>query len=341
MSATTVNLPSWIIEQRRALLTQRGHAYLLHGPSGLGQFTLAMELARAWLCDAPHADGACASCASCHAVEVHAHADLTLLMPETEMLERGWPLPEKAQSDIDDKKRKPSREIRVDAMRATVEFSQRTSARGRSKVVVVYPAEQMNAIAANALLKTLEEPPGDTRFVLATEAAHALLPTIRSRCMAHALRWPPQDQVLAWLAQEGVAPATAASLLRAAGGRPDDALQLARSGAEPQAWAQFPKAMQRGEARALEGWAPSAAIAAMQKLCHDLQRKAVGASPRYFQLTDLPPAPPQLALARWGKDLAQAARTADHPFHVPLLLEALVAQAQNVLHLPAATAKKT
>ncbi len=335
-----MSLPDWITEQRRALLAQRGHAWLLHGPSGLGQFALALELARAWLCEAPGDEGACGSCASCHAIEVHAHADLAVLMPETDMLERGWPLPEKAQSDIDDKKRKPSREIRVDAMRATVEFAQRTSARGRGKVVVVYPAEQMNAIAANALLKTLEEPAGNTRFVLATEAAHALLPTIRSRCMAHALRWPPQEQVLAWLNQEGVPPAVAAPLLRAAGGRPDDALQLARTGAEPQAWAQFPAAMQRGDVRAVEGWSPAAAIASMQKLCHDLQLKAVGAEPRYFQPADLPAPPPHLQLARWGKELAQSARTADHPFTAALLLEALVANARNVLHSAAATARK-
>jgi DNA polymerase-3 subunit delta' len=58
---------------------------------------------------------------------------------------------------------------------------------GRSKVVLVYPAERMNHVTANALLKTLEEPPGDVKFVLATEASHLLLPTIRSRCMGHAM----------------------------------------------------------------------------------------------------------------------------------------------------------
>ena len=111
-----------------------------------------------------------------------------MLMPETHMLERGWPLPEKAQAEIDEKKRKPSKEIRVDAMREAIEFAQRTSARGRGKAMLIYPAERMNAVTANALLKTLEEPPGDMRFVLATEAAHLLLPTIRSRCLTHTLR---------------------------------------------------------------------------------------------------------------------------------------------------------
>lgn len=336
-----MSLAPWLAAQRTQLLAQRGHAWLLHGPSGLGQFTLAMELARAWLCESPGADGACGHCTSCHAIDVHAHADLAVLMPETEMLARGWPLSEKAQADIDDKKRKPSREVRVDTMRETVEFAQRTSARGRGKVVVVYPAEQMNAIAANALLKTLEEPAGDTRFVLATEAAHALLPTIRSRCMAHALHWPPKDQVLQWLAGQGVAADVAAVLLRAAGSRPDDALALAQAGTSPAAWSAFPKAMQRGEVRAVEGLGPSEAIAALQKLCHDLQVTSAGAAPRYFEAADLPPPPSLTALARWSKELVQAARTADHPFAVPLMLEALVAQARNVLHSAPATVKNT
>lgn len=336
-----MSLPPWLAAQRGQLLAQRGHAWLLQGPSGLGQFTLAMELARAWLCEAPGAQAACGQCTSCHAIDVHAHADLAVLMPESDMLERGWPLSEKAQAEIDDKKRKPSREIRVDAMREAVEFAQRTSARGRGKVVVVYPAEQMNAITANALLKTLEEPAGATRFVLATEAAHALLPTIRSRCMAHALHWPPQEQALQWLAEQGVAREVAGALLRAAGGRPDDALALAASGTSPTAWAAFPKAMQRGDVRAVEGWRPAEAIAALQKLCHDLQVASAGAVPRYFEAADLPPPPALAALARWSRELAQAARTADHPFVAPLMLEALVAQARNALHLPAESAKIT
>ena len=186
----------WIAAQRDQLLAQRGHAWLLQGPSGLGQFELALELVRAWLCDAPSPHGACGQCGSCHAVAVHTHADLCVLMPETVMLALGWPLPEKAQSEIDDKKRKPSREIRVEAMRDAVEFCQRTSARGRGKAVLVYPAEQMNTITANALLKTLEEPPGDTRFVLASDAAHALPATIRSRCCAYSLA-PVAEEVCA------------------------------------------------------------------------------------------------------------------------------------------------
>ena len=322
----------WIAAQRDQLLAQRGHAWLLQGPSGLGQFELALELVRAWLCDAPSPHGACGQCGSCHAVAVHTHADLCVLMPETVMLALGWPLPEKAQAEIDDKKRKPSREIRVEAMRDAVEFCQRTSARGRGKAVLVYPAEQMNTITANALLKTLEEPPGDTRFVLASEAAHLLLPTIRSRCLGHTLHWPDEAQALQWLQAQGLAPEVAQAQLRAAGGRAQDALAQAQAGRSPATWAQLPKALARGEVAALADLTPAQAINALQKLCHDLQASACGAAPRYFAAIDLPPPPPLLALARWAQALTRAARTAEHPFNTGLMLEALVAQARQTLH---------
>ena len=144
----------WLTRQLGQLLAQRGHAWLLQGPSGLGQYTLALDLARAWLCEKPTPTGACGHCESCHAIDVRTHADLCVLMPETVMQQRQWPLGEKAQAELDDKKRKPSREIRVDVMRDAIEFSQRTSAWGRGKVVLVFPAERMNAVTANALLKS-------------------------------------------------------------------------------------------------------------------------------------------------------------------------------------------
>ncbi|MBP7536794.1 MAG: DNA polymerase III subunit delta', partial [Ottowia sp.] len=241
----------WIARQLESLLAQRGHAWLLQGPSGLGQFELAEALVRAWLCDAPTPHGACGQCASCHGIDVHTHPDLVVLMPETDMIARGWPLPEKAQSDIDDKKRKPSKEIRVDAMRDAIEFAQRTSGRGRGKAVLVYPAERMNQVTANALLKTLEEPPGDVRFVLATDAAHLLLPTIRSRCLGHTMLWPHADEALPWLTAQGIAAGEGAALLRAGGGRPAEALALAQGKDSARRWALLPRALARGDVGAL------------------------------------------------------------------------------------------
>ena len=327
------SLAPWIARQLQALLAQRGHAWLLQGPSGLGQFELALALVRAWLCDQPGVEGACGQCPSCHGIDVHTHPDLVVLMPETEMLARGWPLPEKAQAEIDDKKRKPSRDIRVEAMREAIEFAQRTSGRGRGKAVLVYPAERMNAVTANALLKTLEEPPGDMRFVLATDAAHQLLPTIRSRCLSHTLVWPEADEVRPWLAAQGVAGEQAAALLHAAGGRPAEALALAEGKDAARRWSQLPQALARGEPSALADLPLPEAVARLQKLCHDLLAVQVGAAPRFFDVADLPRQPlPLLALTRWWQQLAQSARTAEHPLNAGLATEFLVSSARQVLN---------
>ena len=326
-------LAPWLQRQLDALLAQRGHAWLLQGPSGLGQFELALALVRAWLCDQPTPDGACGLCPSCHGIDVHTHPDLVVLMPETEMLARGWPLPEKAQAEIDDKKRKPSREIRVDAMREAIEFAQRTSGRGRGKAVLVYPAERMNAVTANALLKTLEEPPGDARFVLATDAAHLLLPTIRSRCLSHTLAWPPADEALAWLATQGLAGPQAAALLQAAGGRPAEALALAEGKDSARRWSQLAPALARGDVAALADLPLPEAVARLQKLCHDLLALQVGAAPRFFAPADLPRQPLSLlALTRWWQQLAQSARTAEHPLNAGLATEFLVSSARQALN---------
>ncbi|SEA04038.1 hypothetical protein [Variovorax sp. YR216] len=333
MNADT--LSPWLRKPLTELLRQRGHAWLLQGPSGLGQYELGLALAAAWLCEQPEEskkEGACGHCPSCHAIQVRTHADLCVLMPEVAMQALGWPLDEKAQADIDDKKRKPSREIRVEAMRDAVGFAQRTSARGLGKVVFVYPAERMNTITANALLKTLEEPVGDVRFVLASEAAWQLLPTIRSRCLGFTLPWPEPGEAHEWLVAQGVPASDAAVLLRAAGGRPSDALRLAAQGQSPKAWGLLPKAMVRGDVSALADHAPAQAIDVLQKLCHDLMATDSGAEPRFFDMADLPPVPPRGALARWSKSLANAAKTAEHPFNAGLMLEALVSEARTTLN---------
>ena len=328
-TAASQTVAPWITAQLHSLLTQRGHAWLLAGPSGLGQYELAMALVRAWLCDQAGSQGACGVCASCHAIDVHAHADLCVLCPETVLLDLGWPLGEKAQSEIDSKKRKPSKEIRVEAMRDAVEFAQRTSARGRGKAVLVFPAERMNVFTANALLKTLEEPVGDVKFVLATDAAHLLLPTIRSRCLGHTMSWPDQDAALRWLQAQGVPAPQAAVMLRASGGRPADALLMAPVSDR---WRLLPKAVLRGEVAVFKDWTPAQTVDALHKLCHDLLALKSGAQPRYFEVADLPTPGSWHSLSDWAKSLAQTRRTVEHPFNPGLMLEALVSQAQLALN---------
>lgn len=333
MDSTGVNLPLpvWLLGQRQSLLAQKGHAWLLHGPSGLGQYTLALELAQTWLCDQPTPAGACRACASCHAVAVRTHPDLCVVMPELEMLGRQWPLQEKAQAEIDEKKRKPGKEIRVDAMRNAIEFAQRTAARGRGKVVLVYPAEMMNGISANALLKTLEEPPGDTRFILASQSAHLLLPTIRSRCMSHAMVFPDHQQSIAWLVEQGIDPRAARVHLAACGDRPMDALAMAvESGASE--WSAFPDAMHRGDVAFVREWSASQLVSALHKLCHDQMAASLGANPRFFPRDSLVDGCHFQRLAAWSKALGLSMRSVEHPYNGGLMQEALVNQARLALH---------
>ena len=334
--APSHTLAPWLARQLRALLAQRGHAWLLQGPPGLGQFDLALALVRAWLCDAPTPQGACAQCPSCHGIDVHTHADLAVLMPEAQMIERGWLLAEKTEkSESDDKKRKqPSKEIRIDAMREAIELAQRTSARGRGQAMLVFPAERMNHITANALLKTLEEPPGDMRFALGSEAAHLLPPTIRSRCQAHTMLWPAEDEALAWLTEQGVPAPQAAALLRAAGGLPAQALAAHRNGLDARQWAHLPRAMLQGDVGAFKDVPLPEVVSRLQKLCHDLIAVQQGAAPRFFDAAALPPKRQSLrALTGWSKQLQQAARIAEHAsLNVPLATEDLVSSACQALN---------
>jgi len=328
-------LPPWIDAQSKTLLSQQGHAWLLQGPSGLGQYTLATALVGAWLCESNMAatQGACGQCGSCHALSVHTHADLFVLMPETILLALGWPLGEKAQSEIDNKSRKPSKEIRIDAMRDAIEFCQRTNARGKGKAVLVFPAERMNHITANALLKTLEEPPGALKFVLASEAAHQLLPTIRSRCLIHTMVWPDPQEATAWLQTQGIAPAEAALLLKSAGGRPEEVQRQKLMGQSMQWWSSFPKAMRAGDASFCSDLPASEVISALQKLCHDLLMAQIFAPLRYFDSKDLPAVKAStVLLTAWFKRLSLAAKSAEHPFNAGLMLEALCAEASEVMN---------
>ena len=330
-------LAPWLQRQLESLLHQRGHALLLTGPSGLGQYELGLALARAWLCDQPTPQGACGQCESCHGVNVRTHPDLCALMPETLSLELDWPLDESTQKDLDEKKRKPSKWIRVEAARQVVGFAQMTRSRGSTKVVLVYPAERLNVESANTLLKTLEEPQGDLRFVLATGAAHSLLPTIRSRCQTHALQWPDASEALAWLEQQAQAHGIKSDAeqrevcLAAAGGRPSDALAWMAAGLQPSPWQGIPQAVARGDWGLLSDWEPARQLTVLQQLCHDLMAQASGAEPRYFAPSSLPTPPRWAVLATWAKELSEAAKTVEHPYSAGLLQEAWAARAKSLL----------
>jgi DNA polymerase-3 subunit delta' len=210
-------------------------------------------------------------------------ADLCVLMPEVQMMELGWPLPEKAQADIDDKKRKPSKEIRVEAMRDAVEFCQRTSARTRQGRAGL-PGRANECHYRQRLAQDAGGAARRHRFVLASEAAHQLLPTIRSRCLTHTMTWPAAAEAAQWLQAQGLNEPDAAAGLQAAGGRPGDALRMAADAGKAAAWAQLPRQLAKGDVAALAAFAPVDAVQALQKICHDLMALAGGGEPGISRL---------------------------------------------------------
>ena len=218
-------LPPWLREPAREALALRArwpHALLVHGPEGVGKRALALHFARALLCETPGSDGsACGACPSCHYVAVGQHPDLRLVEP----------------FDVDeDGNVTPTEVIKIDAIRSLTQWSQRTSHRGIAKVAVIVPADRMHPPTANALLKTLEEPPSATYLLLVAHQAGRLLPTIASRCQRHAVPLPQRDGAVAWLASQHVA--NPEQMLAQAGGAPLIAAEIAERGLESErnAW---------------------------------------------------------------------------------------------------------
>lgn len=335
-------LPAWLAPAFEALAAEAPPALLLHGPAGVGGWELAVALAAAALCEAPAGPSrpgglACGACAGCALTRAGTHPDLLLLLPEALRPTWAWGGAEAEPSAEPEGEsggpRKPSPEIKVEALRAALAFAQQTNARGGAKLVLLAPAERLHAVAANALLKTLEEPPAGLRFILLSAAPQRLLPTVRSRCRAWRLGWPAADAARDWLAAQGLDQAEAR--LAAAGGAPLEALARAEAGEDPAAWGGWAEALAAGEA----GWAAELPrprlVEALARLATDLARVAAGAAPASFTpavLAAFRPGPSELpALAQWAASLRRHARRAEHPLHAGLAQELLIAEAQACL----------
>jgi DNA polymerase III subunit delta' len=322
----------WLREPlAQALAGQRGHALLLQASPGIGALEFALCLAQSRLCEAPVQGLACGHCASCKLVRNHGHPDLFVLLPEILRREQGWPLAHDKGDAGEEGKRKPSRQIRIDDVRAVLDWVTKTSSRGQGKAVVLHPAEALNDHAASALLKTVEEPPVGTRLILTCTDPQRLLPTIRSRCQLLSLPVPTPEQAAAWLAERQVARPQV--LLAACDGQPLQALVWAETGVNADAWEQLPAAIQQGRANALAGWSVPRAIDALFKLCHDRMALAAGGPPRYFSAAALGNrhATDWARLSAWQAQLRRLAQAADHPWHEVLTVEALVASAYQTL----------
>lgn len=322
----------WLAPPLAQALASQGHALLLHAAPGSGALALALTLAQARLCEgAATTARPCGRCGSCRLVQSRLHPDLFVLLPQTLRREHGWPLVDD-KPDGEDSKRKPSRQIRIDEVRSLIDWSTMTSARGRGKVALLHPAEALNPQSANALLKTLEEPPPGTRLLLTCTDPALLLPTVLSRCQRQRLAEPAAEQAVAWLAGQGVGErADAQILLAACSGRPLDALALVQAGVDAAGWAALPAAVAAGNAAALAGWPLPRALDTLHKLCHDALACATGAVARYFPADRLPPPGQPVLLAAWSKELDRVARNDEHPWHEMLLIEALVRQGAQAL----------
>ncbi|HEM7828030.1 TPA: DNA polymerase III subunit delta', partial [Burkholderia multivorans] len=175
------------LQQLRA---QWPHALLLHGQAGIGKLQFAQHLARGFLCESPQPNGEpCGTCAACTWFAQGNHPDYRIVLPEALAGEAPGAADDAKPADADDsgkKTRTPSKEIKIEQVRALLDFCGVGSHRGGLRVVVLYPAEALNVAASNALLKTLEEPPPGVVFLLVSARIDRLLPTIVSRCR----QWP-------------------------------------------------------------------------------------------------------------------------------------------------------
>lgn len=219
-------------QQLQQLRARLPHAILFHGAEGIGKTTFAENFARSLLCQNPTAEGhACGQCDPCGWFSQYSHPDYRRVRPE--VLEEGGVADGEEPGDAGDGKKSgksnkaPSKEIKIDQIRALSDFMNVSTHRQGMRVILLYPAEALNTAAANALLKTLEEPPPSTMFLLVSNSLDRLLPTILSRCRKFALPMPLYEEALAWLKQEGVADADV--WLAEQGGAPLSALASAQS----------------------------------------------------------------------------------------------------------------
>lgn len=171
-------LESTLADWSRAIAQQSVPAStMLVSSTGMGAESLIKQMAASVLCS--NGSSPCGFCHSCHLLAADSHPDFHQVEPE-----------------------KNAKSINVEQIRAVNRLAQESSQLGGFRVITISPAEAMNESAANALLKTLEEPPSDCCFILSVNQVSRLLPTIVSRCRQ--IHLPPlnQDKVADWASQQ-------------------------------------------------------------------------------------------------------------------------------------------
>ena len=284
--------------------------------AGLGKLRFANALAHSLVCAQPDAqDRACGTCSPCRLFVAGSHPDISRVSPEEE-----------------------GKSISIDQIRALREFNALSSYGGGHKIVLIEPAERMTMAAANALLKTLEEPSGKTLIMLITMRPSSLPATVRSRCQRLDFAVPPRAAGAAWLQQHldaGVAE-HATTLLALAQGAPLRALQLQQDGALEQ------RAKLLGELRDValgksdpvavaERWHKAGMKQAwlwLSSCVNDMLRLKFDAAPSLLSNVDAASLLDELArkvdiqaLFRWSDRVKQAQQEADLPLNQQMVLE--------------------
>jgi len=313
----------------RQLLENRDrlpHALLLHGPRGIGKRAFAVEFAHALLCQTPTASGACGNCTPCHLFKVGTHPDFRLLEPaDSEGVEEGS---------------KAGRTIAISQVRELEDFIMLSTHHRGPRVVVIHPAEAMNAAAANALLKTLEEPTENTIFLLVSHLPHQLPPTVRSRCRKVVMPVPDKKMAGEWLASQGVADAELCLAL--AGGAPLEAMRYAERDylaarkefiaalSDPARldWLKLAEHGARQDLASQVDW--------LQKWVHDLAAVRLAGTVRYNpdftrRLQELGERVNLAAILRFARELTSIRRHVQHPLNAQLLLESVFSNYKQAL----------
>jgi DNA polymerase-3 subunit delta' len=324
--------------QLQVLRERLPHAILFHGEAGTGKADFIKAFAQSLLCENVQPGGfACGSCDSCGWFVQHNHPDYRRVRPEALEDEAAGEGADGEDGSARTAKasKTPSKDIRIEQIRQLADFMNISTHRQGLRVVVLYPAEALNTPASNALLKTLEEPPPGTVFLLSSNSLDRLLPTILSRCRKFALSLPEHEMALAWLKEQGVAAADAESWLREQGGAPLGALAQAEAGNREElglllgvlARPSVELALKHADKLSKTGL--STLVSWQQRWLYDLLSFKLSGQVRYYpahqkELAGLAATVHTAKLLQTIKNTNERRATADHPLSAKLFVEAML-----------------
>lgn len=346
------------------------NAILLHGQSGIGKFTFSIELAKALLCETANGSPKpCNQCEACHWFDTGNHPDFISLVPETHrklMPHADYDSdesPKKGKAVRDDEsessEKKEKKNISIEETRSAIENLAIGSHRGGNRVILIYPLEMLRSDSANTLLKSLEEPPANTIFILLADRVDRVLPTIRSRCRLLTAPRPNREEGITWLKAQAneikglkASDADIESIYDEQGGAPFSVLNslIARHNKDEKdeltIAIQASRFLLQSMAQGVRiNWLETAEkthkaqygflLASMQRWVSDLQAVAQGGHPRYYpkhlsSLEGLSKLANIQKLHQFWKSLVQARRHENHPLATRIQLEGLLSQYQQI-----------